>query len=197
MNKTFTTLIAAAALSVALIGQANAGSKTTWGTILGAAVGGVGGAQFGKGNGKTAATIVGTLLGATLGAGTGRSLDRADDIYDGRRVVSQPRYQQSRPVYRQQRPVYQQRQGTFFGTRDTYNESRATYESLEYGRSGQAQAWQNPDGQQGFITPQPAYQERNGRYCREFTSEVTVGGRVQQAFGTACRQPDGQWQIVN
>lgn len=197
MNKTLVAVIAAAALSVAMIQTADAGSKTTWGTILGAAAGGIGGAQFGKGNGKTAATIVGTLLGASVGAGAGRSLDRADDLYANRRVVSQPRYRQQRPVYRQQRPQYRQRQGTFFGTRDNYNESRATYESLEYGRSGQAQAWQNPDGQRGYVTPQPAYQTRNGQYCREFTSEVTVAGRVQQAYGTACRMPDGQWQIVN
>jgi surface antigen len=26
---------------------------------------------------------------------------------------------------------------------------------------------------------------------------VTVGGRAEQAYGTACRQPDGSWQIVS
>jgi len=24
-----------------------------------------------------------------------------------------------------------------------------------------------------------------------------VGGRTEQAYGTACRQPDGSWQIVS
>jgi surface antigen len=24
-----------------------------------------------------------------------------------------------------------------------------------------------------------------------------VGGKMQQGYGTACRQPDGSWRIVN
>jgi hypothetical protein len=44
--------------------------------------------------------------------------------------------------------------------------------------------------------PKPAYQASNGEYCREFTQTVSVGGRAQEAYGTACRQPDGSWRIV-
>ncbi|MHB1241431.1 MAG: RT0821/Lpp0805 family surface protein, partial [Gammaproteobacteria bacterium] len=36
----------------------------------------------------------------------------------------------------------------------------------------------------------------NGRYCREYVTDVDVGGRKQQAYGTACRQPNGSWQAV-
>jgi surface antigen len=32
--------------------------------------------------------------------------------------------------------------------------------------------------------------------CREFTETVTVGGEPRQAFGRACRQPDGSWRIA-
>ncbi|MEE8203551.1 MAG: hypothetical protein V3R74_07315, partial [Alphaproteobacteria bacterium] len=32
--------------------------------------------------------------------------------------------------------------------------------------------------------------------CREYQTTVNVGGQVEQAYGTACRQPDGSWQIV-
>lgn len=42
----------------------------------------------------------------------------------------------------------------------------------------------------GFISA-PAHAE----YCREFTKDVYVGGRMQQAYGTSCMQPDGSWQI--
>lgn len=42
----------------------------------------------------------------------------------------------------------------------------------------------------GFIS-MPAHAE----YCREFTKDVYVGGRMQQAYGTSCMQPDGSWQI--
>ena len=34
-------------------------------------------------------------------------------------------------------------------------------------------------------------------YCREFTKVVTVGGQPQPAYGKACYQPDGSWQIVS
>jgi hypothetical protein len=37
----------------------------------------------------------------------------------------------------------------------------------------------------------------NGRYCREFQQEVNVGGRVEQAYGTACMNPDGSWEVVS
>jgi surface antigen len=40
------------------------------------------------------------------------------------------------------------------------------------------------------------YQDNRGQYCREFTQSVTVGGKTEQAFGRACRQPDGAWKIV-
>jgi surface antigen len=37
----------------------------------------------------------------------------------------------------------------------------------------------------------------SGKYCREFQQTVTIGGKTEQAYGTACRQPDGSWQIVS
>lgn len=33
-------------------------------------------------------------------------------------------------------------------------------------------------------------------YCREYTRTVTVGGYSQEAYGTACYEPDGSWRIV-
>lgn len=36
-----------------------------------------------------------------------------------------------------------------------------------------------------------------GRYCREFQQDISVGGRTERAYGTACRQPDGAWEIVS
>ena len=46
--------------------------------------------------------------------------------------------------------------------------------------------------------PPPAQaEEQQQSYCREFQSTIVVEGRQQQAFGTACLQPDGSWQIVN
>ena len=75
---------------------------------------------------------------------------------------------------------------------------RTTQRSLETQRSGTSTTWQNPDsGNYGTITPKAAYQTASGRYCREFQQSITVGGQTQDAYGTACRQPDGTWKIVS
>jgi len=37
----------------------------------------------------------------------------------------------------------------------------------------------------------------NRPYCREFQTTVVIDGRPQSAHGTACRQPDGTWAVVN
>ena len=75
---------------------------------------------------------------------------------------------------------------------------RSTNTALEAGRSGQPVAWTNPDnGHSGTIIPQPAYQSNTGQYCREYQQTVQVGGERQQAYGTACRQPDGSWKVAN
>jgi len=63
---------------------------------------------------------------------------------------------------------------------------------------GQSVSWRNPDsGNHGTVTPTREGTAQNGDYCREFQQEVTVGGKSEKAFGTACRQPDGSWKVVN
>jgi surface antigen len=62
---------------------------------------------------------------------------------------------------------------------------------------GQQISWNNPQsGNSGIITPVRDGYDNAGKYCREFQQQVTVAGKKQQAYGTACRQPDGSWQIV-
>jgi surface antigen len=70
--------------------------------------------------------------------------------------------------------------------------------TLETVPTGQTVAWRNPDtGADYRTTPRRTYQTDSGRYCREYTTSATVGGRQQQVYGTACRQPDGSWEIVS
>ena len=33
-------------------------------------------------------------------------------------------------------------------------------------------------------------------YCREFSQEIRIDGRLQESYGTACLQPDGSWRIM-
>lgn len=75
--------------------------------------------------------------------------------------------------------------------------AQSTQQALESGRAGQPVQWSNPDsGNSGTIVPQKAYQQNN-TYCREYSQNIVVGGKTERAYGTACRQPDGSWQIVN
>lgn len=37
----------------------------------------------------------------------------------------------------------------------------------------------------------------SGRQCREFQQKVTIGGKTEQAYGTACLKADGSWELVN
>jgi surface antigen len=73
---------------------------------------------------------------------------------------------------------------------------RTTQRTLEAGKNNQTSTWVNPDtGNRGTITPTKTYQASAGVYCREYTQTISVGGQNQQAFGKACRQPDGTWKI--
>jgi surface antigen len=70
--------------------------------------------------------------------------------------------------------------------------------SLENNRTNESSNWHNPDtGNDYTVTPTRTYQSDSGRYCREYTTEVMVGGKREEAYGTACRQPDGAWQVVS
>jgi surface antigen len=76
--------------------------------------------------------------------------------------------------------------------------TRTTQTSLETQPTGTTSSWSNPDsGNYGTVTPTRTYQQSSGEYCREYQQTVTVGGQTQDAYGTACRQPDGSWKVVN
>jgi surface antigen len=79
-------------------------------------------------------------------------------------------------------------------TMDAQDAHHAT-QTFESAPTNQTVAWQNPNtGDRHAVTPTRTYQTDAG-YCREFTHTVTVAGRKQQAYGTACRQPDGTWKV--
>jgi surface antigen len=81
--------------------------------------------------------------------------------------------------------------------RDKLIMAKTTQTSLEKGRSGQSAEWKNPDtGNRGTITPKPSYKSSSGQDCREFTQTIYVGGKSETAKGTACRNPDGTWRII-
>jgi surface antigen len=87
--------------------------------------------------------------------------------------------------------------GNALDQRDREIAAQAYQNSLENSQTGSASTWQNPDsGNSGSITPTRTYEDASGQNCREFQQTVTVGGKREEAYGTACRQADGSWKIV-
>jgi surface antigen len=63
---------------------------------------------------------------------------------------------------------------------------------------GQQVTWYNPNnGNQGTITPTREGRANDGSACREYQQTVTIGGKTEKAYGTACKQADGSWKIIN
>jgi len=72
-----------------------------------------------------------------------------------------------------------------------------TMQALNTGKTGRPTSWQNPDtGNYYQVTPTKTYMD-DGQPCREYTTVATVAGKRQQIYGTACREADGSWQVVN
>jgi len=63
---------------------------------------------------------------------------------------------------------------------------------------GRPIVWDNPNnGNRVVVTPTREGSTNYGSYCREYQQTITVGGRTEEAYGTACQQPDGSWKIVS
>lgn len=131
-----------------------------------------------QGIGTIAGAGVGALLGSKVGKGNGRLVGVALGTLLGAGLGNSVGASMDR------------------GDLAYYNSRSQT--ALETAPSGQAVAWRNPDsGNSGTITPMRTYQAPSGDYCREYNQTVTVGGKTQQAYGTACRMPDGTWKVQN
>ncbi len=62
---------------------------------------------------------------------------------------------------------------------------------------GETITWNNPEtGHAGTVKPVNDGYSSSGRYCREYQQTVIVGGEEKSAYGKACQQPDGSWEIV-
>jgi surface antigen len=119
----------------------------------------------------------GALLGSTIGGGEGRVVAVAIGTLAGAIVGSQI--------------------GKSMDATDRMMMERNAQYSLENTRTNATTEWRNPDtGNYGAVTPLETYQTSSGTYCREYIQDVVVAGERQQAYGTACRQPDGTWKII-
>jgi surface antigen len=67
-------------------------------------------------------------------------------------------------------------------------------QAFEYAGQGQPVTWSDPNGSQYRVMPGNSYQHGD-RYCREYTTTAVIDGRTETAKGTACRRPDGSWDL--
>ncbi len=85
--------------------------------------------------------------------------------------------------------------GNMLDQRDKRMAAEAQQRALEAAPTGRPVAWTNPDtGHSGTVTPTRTYHSDRG-YCREFQNTVVIDGKNENAYGTACRQPDGSWKV--
>ena len=86
--------------------------------------------------------------------------------------------------------------GNRLDARDKRMAAEAAQRAFENNQAGQTTVWNNPEtGNSGSVTPTRTYELANGQYCREYKQTIMIGGEPQPSYGTACRQPDGSWQI--
>ena len=120
----------------------------------------------------------GGLLGSQIGSGSGRLAATAAGALLGLLAGSE--------------------MGKSLDRVDQMHAAQTTQSALETNKAGTASTWTNPDtGHSGTVTPVRTYQTPEGQNCREFQQTVTIGGKTESAYGTACRQADGSWKIVS
>lgn len=138
--------------------------------------------QQNGGNKQTIGTLLGAAGGAVAGAQFGKGRGQIAAVAVGTLLGALAGSEIGKSLDRADRLAMEQ----------------TTQSALETGRSGEEVVWRNPDsGHSGTVTPEPAYQKSDNTYCREYQQTVTIGGKTEEAYGTACRQPDGTWKIVN
>lgn len=75
---------------------------------------------------------------------------------------------------------------------------RAYHDGLNAGYPNRTYDWRNPrNGHHGAFRIGDYYYDRYGFRCATYSQSIFVEGRVQEARGHACRQPDGSWVVVN
>jgi surface antigen len=75
---------------------------------------------------------------------------------------------------------------------------KAYYDGFNSERPGSQYQWRNPRNEhRGQLRVDGYDNDPDGFRCANFTQDVYIDGREQEARGRACRQPDGSWTTVN
>ena len=148
--------------------------------VAGCAQQGPHGHRSGGVNKQDVGTLLGAIGGAAVGSNVGKGKGRIVGIAAGTLLGA----------------ALGNSIGSSLDQADLMYHHNTAQNALETGRSGSAMTWRNPDsGHYGTVTPVNVVQNDSGQYCREYTQTITVGGKQEEGYGMACRQPDGSWKI--
>jgi surface antigen len=124
--------------------------------------------------GTVTGAVAGGLLGSTVGGGSGRLVAIAAGTLAGAFIG-----------------------GKIGKSMDDGDRARMNT-ALNNNNVGQPAYWHNANTGAAYqVVPTKNVSIDGNQYCREYRTTADIGGRKQQVYGTACRQPDGSWQAVN
>jgi surface antigen len=151
-------------------------NKTLFSLILAGTLGLAGCATY-QGPQEQAGLVIGGVLGGVLGSQVGSGRGRTAAIIAGTLAGAAI--------------------GGSIGQSMDQVDRLKTAQTLETVRTGVPARWVNPDsGNQYTVVPTRTYETTAGP-CREYTIDAIIGGRVEQVYGTACRQADGSWRVMS
>lgn len=116
--------------------------------------------------------VTGALVGSLIGDGSGQNVAIAAGAIAGSVI------------------------GSSIGQRfDEQDQGRIAY-SME---RNQRLSWTNSTtGGRYTVNPSSTHApSSSNQQCREFTVDAEIGNRTESAYGTACRQGDGSWKIID
>jgi len=128
-----------------------------------------------QGQQEQAGVVIGGLLGGALGSQVGGGNGRTAAIIAGTLLGSAIG-------------------GSVGQTMDVVDRAN-TAMTLETVRTGVSSRWVNPDSGNGYVVVPTRTIESGASPCREYSIEATIAGRVENIYGTACRNNDGSWLI--
>ena len=136
-------------------------------------------------NGQVNKADMGTILGGVGGAVIGSSFGKGNGRVVGTAIGTLLGAGLGRSI------------GQSMDDVDMMKYEQTSQSAMERNKVGQSSTWRNPDsGNYGTVTPTRTYDSASGDYCREYNQTITVGGKTEKAYGTACRQPDGSWKVT-
>lgn len=124
--------------------------------------------------GTVTGAVAGGVLGSTVGQGQGQILAIAAGTLAGAYI------------------------GGAIGKNMDETDQLKLQKALNNNNVGEPTYWRNAKSGRSYqVVPTKNVTVDGNPYCREYRTIANIGGKKQQIYGTACRQPDGSWQTTN